>query len=739
MYHMFRIGLLVLLLLLTPRISYAQTIHGRVVDTEEEPLPGATVMVLETALGTSTAPDGTFRLEGLEEGTWHLLIRYVGYESRQISVTLPQEGEPTLEITLSPATTRTAEVLVTASLFRRITRYQPSQSYSSADIQQRNTSSLGALIDGEAGVAMRSFGIAPARPVIRGMDGERIQVLQNGMKMGDISATAHDHAVSLDPQSIEQLDVIRGPASLIYGSSAMGGIVNAHSNDIPSGWTAGSSGYVGSEGQSGMASLSGAGRYTYGTDSWAVSVRGSTRNTGDMKTPSGTIPGTDLRALHFATGAAYRGADTHAGASVQFVDQRYGVPEDPFDPDEEVELFMQRYAAQGTVARVLRHDFWEGAEFRASYNHYIHEEIEREYDSEGGYDEDLELSVDQDYAQAELLLQHGSRGILDNGTVGASLEYYRMKVGGDEALTPDARGVTVAGYVVEELALSSNWRLQAGVRLEWNRTESRPNPDFPDAGSTRNQGIWAGAVGVHGSVSDPLRVGFQLSRAHRAPSVEELFSDAIHLGAGAYEIGDPSLDNEIGYGADFFIDYETPARRIHLALYANRITNYITRVPTGENEPVRGLPILQYRGSDADMIGGELVVKQELTRRWSLTGQGDYIRATERNDSRQPLPLMPPLRLKGATEYDTGSWWGRLQVQHVFAQNRVAPAEETTGGYTLTEIAGGVRLGTHNLHQFTVTVENLFDVTWRDHLSRVDQRDIPMMGRNARVSYRYYF
>ncbi len=715
-------------------------LEGYVLDFDGNPLHGATIFLKETAQGSVAGPDGHFVISGISDGEWNLIVRYVGFQTKTVPVVIDNGTADMIRIVLQPETYSTDELIITASLFERLSRYQSAKSYSSADIQLRNTSSMGTLLDGEAGVAMRSLGPAPARPVIRGMDGERIQILQNGMKMGDISATAHDHAVILDPQSIERLDIVRGPASLIYGSSAMGGIVNAHTADIPSNWTSGSGGYIGGEGQTGTTSLSGSGRWTYGTGSRALTLRSSLRNTGNMQTPIGEIQGTDLQAAHLASGYAYRSDGWYAGASAQYSDQQYGIPEAPFDPDEEVVLKMQRGALQGIVHRRLNHVFWDGLEIRTVLNYYSHEELEREKDEDGRGTEDLELSVDQSYAQTDLLFQHGSRGVIDNGTVGFSLEHFDIAVGGEEALTPDAEGVTLAGYLVEEIQMPRKWLLQSGIRLEWNRTVSRANKDFPDAEETRSRRIWAGAVGVNGPLTENIRLGFQGSRSHRIPSVEELFSDAAHIGAGAYEIGDPTLKNEIGYGVDLFMDYHFDTWQAHLALYTNRISNYITMVPTGATDPGRGLPVMEYHGAEAVLYGGELTAQQQFTEKWSIATQADYVYGDELGDeSRQPLPFMPPFRVGGSISYDNGTGWARTGLRHALAQRRTASAEMSTDGYTLTQIAGGVRLGNQKLHHVTLTIENLFDVTWRDHLSRIEQRDIPMIGRNYRLSYRLYY
>lgn len=732
--------LIIIFLLLPFSILAQHSISGYVTDTAGSPLPGATIWIPQAETGTATDLSGRFEFTDLEDGSLTLVIRFVGYKPTEHQIYLPDAAAEPVRITMQEIVYLTDELLVVGTLFDRITRYQPTQSYSAGEIQQRNTSSIGTLLDGESGVAMRSMGNAPARPVVRGMDGERIQVLQNGMKMGDFSSTGADHAVILDPATIERVDIVRGPASLIYGSSAMGGIVNVHSADIPSGWTAGTSGYFGTEGQTGMESLSGLARFTYGTEDRALTFRSSLRNTGNMKTPAGEIPGTDLMSLHLGGGGAWRYDSGYSGFSLQYCDKKYGIPDDLFVQDEEVELAMQRFALQGVSHHRLDHGFWEAAEARLVYNYYTHEENEYGFSDGVLEDKSLELAIDHHFLQTDLLFQHTERGVIDNGTAGLTLAWRDVAVGGDEALTPDARGWTVAGFLIEEIALYRNWNVQTGVRLEWNHLRSVANEDYPEAGRTRSQGIWAGSAGVSGPVFGNARLGFQLSRSHRTPSLEELFADAIHFAAGAYEMGNPDLDDEVGYGLDVFLDYQSGSWDLHMALFANRIANYITLRPTGQFEPTRGYPILEYYGSDAELLGGEISARRKLSNRLDIKLGADYIHGSEMSDgTREPLPFMPPLRLSAESTYDTSRWWTGVRVRHAFTQDRTAEAEAETNGYTLTDFSAGARLGAANLHQIIITAENLFDVTWRDHLSRIEQRDIPMMGRNIRLSYRYYF
>jgi iron complex outermembrane recepter protein len=715
-------------------------ITGSVTDVHGNPVAGAAVAVAGTTTGVVTATDGSFRLE-LPAGRHNVMVRHVGYRIEYREITMPDMAGIFIEFTLAGDVVQSEEILITASLLQRITRYQPVRSYHTAEVQQRNTTSIGTLLDGEPGVAMRSMGPAPARPVVRGMDGERIQVLQNGMKMGDISSTAHDHAVVLDPMTADRVDIVRGPASLLYGSSALGGLVNVHTDDIVQNWSSGVGGYTSLEAQSATRGIAGASRWNYGTDAMNLTVRGSVRQTGDMRTPIGAIPDTDLSSVHLGSGLSWKRSGGFTGASVSWADQHYGIPEDPDDPQEEIRLYMQRLAVQGLSNHSLDHSFWQKAEFRVTYNYYHHEEWEREYLLDGTLDdEDLELKVTQNHIQGDLLLQHGHGTILRDGTAGVTLEYRDSRVGGDEALTPDARALTLAGFLLEEFELAPGMMLQAGLRTEWNWVSARANEGFPDGGEHRSRGVWAAALGLNRSLGQSVQLGIQVARSHRIPSIEELFADAAHIAASRYEIGNPSLGNEIGYGLDLFADYTGSGSRVHLALFANRISNYIRLQPLGMTDPVRGLPVLEYTGSDALLAGGEFQLLQQVSRNLQWHVNADYTYGSELSvGEKQPLPFMPPLRLAVGIEYDTGRWWSRARVRHALSQERTAPDEAATDAYTLTHLATGLKLGSSHVHTMTLSVDNLFNVTWRDHLSRIEQRDIPMMGRNIRLSYRITF
>jgi len=209
------------------------SLSGKIISsTSGEPITGATILVEELNRGTATDTDGHFIIRNLEEGTYTLVVRAVGFTEKKIRVTIPTEG---IAIELKPDIIRPDDVIITASPVGKDIHYQSAQAFNVRELQDMQSSSFGEMLDGQPGIAMRSFGPAPSRPVIRGFDGDRLLILENGERMGDLSNTAHDHNISLDPLVAERVEVVRGPASLLYGSSALGGVVNIITSDIPRG------------------------------------------------------------------------------------------------------------------------------------------------------------------------------------------------------------------------------------------------------------------------------------------------------------------------------------------------------------------------------------------------------------------------------------------------------------------------------------------------------------------------
>lgn len=702
-----------------------------------EPLIGANILLLENNRGAASDRNGYFKIDRLPEGTYTLRVRFVGYSTITETVSVPFAGEY-LQIVMQESTLEIDEIIITASPLGSPVGYQPAQSLSGESLQRRAASSIGEMLDGTPGLAMRSFGSAPARPVIRGLDGDRVLVLENGERMGDLAETAADHAIAMDPLAADKIEVVRGPASLLYGSSALGGVVNIFNEDIPQYWSRGASGTLALQGASMNNAAAGFGRIMYGTSHWVMTGRVSYRSAGDIRTPEGVLPGTFMRNLTGGVGIGYSNDKNSGGFTVNFLDKAYGLPEAIDDPDEDVEIRMDRIALHGRLHRELS-GFFRDIEFRVSGAQYSHREIEIEREDDGNVDEELGLEFTQSTISSTITARHGKAGLLSEGAIGVNFLYRLLNVGGEEAITPDARSAVFALFVYEEMPVLNKLRLQFGGRLEGHSISSVANEQFPKADMTRTSTTFSGSAGLNYRPLQSLEIGFQFARAHRTPTVEELFSDAPHLGTGKYEIGNPALKNEIGHGLDLFAKISAHSLQIEAAVFINSIDNFIFLRPTGEIHAPSGLPVYIYESDNALLTGAELYMQTLLSDRIHFETQLSYVRGSRRDAESTPLPFMPPLRGNAVLTYDPGSWWIGSKIQWADGQNRVIEEESTTEGYVLFGIEGGYRLHASGRHVVSFRINNFFDTTYRDHLSRVEDRDNPMPGRDASITYRWFF
>ena len=532
----------------------------------------------------------------------------------------------------------------------------------------------------------------------------------------------------------------------------MGGVVNLLTADIPDGWSRGWSGSVATQGASVNRGAAASGDVTYGTDHWAATSRLSLRETSDLRTPEARLPGTHLSSLDGQVGLAREQGGLRVGGSFSFTDRTYGIPEAIEDEDEEVFVEMERQAAQGFLNwRPQSPGAVKGLELRVSGTRFFQREIEQEFElSEEGrsgqirrlIDEDIELEFLQHSATSTATLRHGALGPVGEGAVGVHLWGRNLDVGGEEAFTPGARRGTAGVFTFQEVPLSESLRFQVGARGEGQWTRTLSNDDFPESDERRSSAAFSGSVGLHWTPRPGWEVGGQLARAHRTPMVEELYADGPHLGAGAFEVGDPALPDEVGHGMDLFVRGGNDRLGFELAGFLNRINDFVAFQPTGEVDPASELPIFHYEATDARMSGGEVTLYARLPMGLQVEGGFDYVRGDRVGGITDgvPLPSVPPFRTRLELRYEGDRFWVGTTVRGVAKQGRVAPQEDPTSGYLLWDGDAGVRLDPdRGRHTLIVQVENATNRLYRDHLSRVEERGFPMPGRNVAVSYRLRF
>jgi iron complex outermembrane recepter protein len=713
-------------------------VFGHVVSAQDgDHIPFINVLIEGTRIGTITDASGHYILTNLPVGRHTLVVKGMGYETSSVEFEISARESREIDVEVNYTGIGLDEIVITSSPTASGYRYQPDMTLMGEELQRRSEISFGEMLNNSPGIAMRSLGAAPARPVIRGMDGDRILVLENGERMGDISETSADHTIALDPLVASRLEVVRGPASLLYGSSALGGVINLMTTDIPDRWEPGSSGVMSLQGATMNQMGAGFGRYTYGNDNWAVTGRIAHRRASDITTPEGVLPGTSSQNIDASVGLGFNSGPAVGGLSLSLADMAYEIPDNIDNPDEGVEIRMQRQAFQGRV-NFDSPGFLDRGQLRFNASRMYQEEIEYEWE-DGTLFEDLEIFYEKYSFSSTLTMQHKPSGIFDRGAFGLNMHGHRLDVGGDNTYTPGEARVNAGLFTFQEIPLSNVMRLQAGMRIDFQHTGALPNDLFPDISSTRNAVNYSGSIGFNHRPLDQLEIGGQFARSHRNPSVEELFAQGPHLGVGVYEIGDENLKDEIGQGADLFVKWSNGIVEFEAAGFFNFFRNYIIFEPTGDIDPGSGFPVFRYTGDEARLMGGELGISFRLFENLQLGFNADYVDGVRYTNGREYLPFIPPLRFMANVEYDFGVGWIGGRLVSAAAQNRVAPEEDVTGGYTLVGLSAGFRVNYPGRHIVILRVDNLFDKSYRDHLSRIEDRNFPMPGRNFSLAYRLFF
>jgi iron complex outermembrane receptor protein len=701
--------------------AFAGSLEVKVADQDGNPLPGATLVLAGTHRETVTGPDGVGRFENVATGAYDVTARLSGFSATRAEVEVEDTGTVRLSVTLEVPFHFSETVTVSPGSRDTFESYQPASVLGGADLQQRVGATLGATLADEPGVNVRSFGAGNERPVIRGLDGDRVLILENGARTGDLSSQSADHGVTLDPASATQIEVVRGPATLLYGSSAIGGVINLVSDEIPTKPVEGLHGALTGQGATADEEGAFAGNVSGGNGKVAFRANGSYHRTSDYDTPDGAVPNSFSRSKSGGASLAATGRDGFLGASYQYVDTRYGVP---FVEEGKTTLNPRRHRLDLRAERRHLGSFIDGLKFQGGYRNYKHDEIEASGE--------IATSFRNELTEGQLLLNHRPVGRLA-GTFGAWASHRSYSAAGEEALAPPTKQNTLAAFVYEEVGYR-HVSFQFGGRVDHSTFETNgaavERPELPDRTFTD----FSGSVGILGYLRDDLTLALNFARAARNPSLEELYNLGPHAGNFAFEIGNPDLGTEVGYGADLSLRYRGPRLSGEGTLFLNDIDDYIFAFQTGEIDEEEGLPVVSYASADSQLRGFEAHVDAGLTQNLWLVLGGDAVHGELRADG-TPLPRIPPRRLWVGLRFQHRQFHLEGEVRNVAEQTRVYGVETPTEGYTTFGFHGSYEFGTGRaLHTVTVRLDNAGDELYRNHLSYIKDV-VPEMGRTFKLVY----
>lgn len=630
----------------------------------------------------------------------------------------------------------------------------PASALSGTGLILRRGSTLGETLDGLPGVSSTYFGPNANRPVIRGQDGDRIRVLRNAGASLDASSLSFDHAVPIDPLVVERIEVLRGPAALLYGGSAVGGVVNAIDNRIPKAPVEGLSGAVetrlgGAANERAVSALVEA-----GGPGFVLHADAFGRKTDDLRVPAFDRPLDDgaterrrriANSASSAQGGAIGGSlfwsRGYLGAGVDTYRNDYGIV-----AEDDITIRMRRDRL--TLAGELRAPggfvtTWRG---QASSTDYRHQEIE----GDGSIGTIFKTSGSDARLEAvHRALSLGGGRI--EGTVGAQFESARFSALGEEAFVPSTHTRQAAAFVLERWTWSDRGHLSVGMRAEQVRVRSEGDaaasePKFGPARERRFSPRSA-SVGAVLKLSPAWQISSHASYTERAPTSYELYANGVHAATGAFERGDPQQRLERGRNVDIGLGWAHGAHRVKVSVFDSRFSNYITLAATGEPDFVddegSSLPIFAFKGVRARLHGMEIEGSWravEGPRQVDVDTRLDAVRGTDL-DAGEPLPRLAPRRITAGVNLTQGAWTARAELQHAAAQARVPGTDTPTAGWTLINLSTSyvLRFGERDMLLFA-RLQNAGDKL-AFHASTVGtlRARAPLPGRSLAAGVRFVF
>ncbi len=609
------------------------------------------------------------------------------------------------------------------------------------ELSLKRESTLGDTLNGIPGVSATHFGPNASRPVIRGLDAERVRIMQNGVGVVDASSLSFDHAVSIDPLVIEQIDVVRGPAALLYGGSAVGGVVNAIDHRIPTEQLDGIMGRTearvgGADSQNNLAAVVDA-----GNGKFAIHADAYTRKTSDLDIPGfavssrkaqadgtprindGKLVNSSATGDGGALGASLTFDHGYVGASYSGLNNNYGTVA---EPNVRIDMKSQRWdiASEFTeLDKLGLGNIINRVKFRLAHTDYAHQELDSGIIGTTFKNSGTEGSLEAGHAKIELM-----NNLQLSGVLGLQFQNTTFAALGEEAFVPSTNTQTKSIYFYEELPINQ-LKLSFGGRTEHANIDASADAKFGPAKNTSfNPNSYA--LGGLYTFNHHWSFASNLSHNERAPSYFELYANGAHLATGQFEVGNGNFGKERSNGIDAQIRWKDEKNSFSAGPYYTRFSSFIGLLETGNNISVNGqlLPIAQFTEMAASFKGFEAEGKFNVADHLNLKLTGDYVRATNLTTG-EALPRIAPLRLGAGLHYQKNSIGARLDVLHAFAQNRTAANELATNGYTDVSALVSYKLPTKLNIELFAKASNLLNQEIRESSSFL--KDVAPQGARS--------
>ncbi|MFB3776224.1 MAG: TonB-dependent receptor [Bryobacteraceae bacterium] len=693
-----------------------------------DPLAHASVSISPLGRRTETDASGRYRITQVPPGKYEIMAHVHPLSDARRSIEVAADSTLTVDFAMTIAPIH-EHVTVTASGRGQLPleTFQSVSSLEVADLTTKAAASLGDVLEGELGVAKRSYGPGSSRPVVRGFDGDRLLILQDGMPTGTLSSQSGDHGEPIDVGTVDRIEIVRGPATLLYGTNAIGGAINVitehhqeheHAHEGVRGFLTGSGG-------SGNGQAGGSAGLEAGVGKWLLVANGGGSRTGDYRTPLGKVEnsGTEIRNSAVSAGRFGEGGFFRVNYGIQ--DGLYGIPFDASRHEHEadheegpVDLKWRRHNARFSGGLNDLGPALEKLSFNMDYSNWNHREMV------GGL-VGTEF-FNRQFSYRAVFSQRPRGRVLGSFGVNGIRRSYDVR--GNEQVTPAVTQNGFAVFALEEIALPRA-RLQLGGRLETNQYN-------PKGRTSRSFTGFSGSAGINTRLWRDGAFVTSYSYTYRAPAVEELYNSGPHHGNMAFEIGNPQLGRERANGLELGLRHRSGRVHAEANFFYYRIGDYVYLAPTGDFED--GLRVAVYSQGDARYVGGEALLHTGLRPNLWLNLGVDAVDAHLRR-SGQPLPRIPPLRGRIGLDARFGNLSLRPELVLADSQDRLYAGETRTAGYALANLTSSYTLARkHALHILSVNLFNAADRLYRNHASLIKDY-APEIGRGVRLAYTVRF
>lgn len=757
------------------------SISGHVKNTDNEPLEGASVAIYETQTGQITDKDGYFQFTNLPEGEYHLHISYLGYKCVDEDVKI-RSGNQYIAIRMQslPVEISDVEVIENTTTQRRHAQTVSVEIVDEDFIRRHAGGSLMNTLERLPGVASVSIGSSFSKPVVRGLAFNRVVVAENGIKQEGQQWGA-DHGLELDQYNIENLEIIKGPASLIYGSDAIGGVVAVQPPAIPATHSLKADVQFNAKSVNELLGISAgiSGR----SDKWFFRSRVTLQDYADYKVPAETavyntytleidraLKNTAGKEQNFSASGGYFSRDFTSTLTVSNVRHKIGFYADAHG----AELINFNFINYEKSRRDVHQPFQEVNHFKvisntkwqqdnhslavdAGFQYNFRQEIApaHVHGNQPQPTDNVELEFGLSTYSLNTRYKHRWSKLLET-TAGTNFQYQQNSIGGYTFLIPAYQRSIAGVSFFQNFNITARWKIKSGVRFDYGYLKTEryvenwlTNGEYKQRspGLEKKFTNFSWGVGTTYGMGELTHLKLNIGKSFRMPIAAELGANGMHHGTFRFEQGDSTITPEHAYQVDVTYEYENPAifggsdaLFFSLTPFVNYFTNFIFLRPSGEFNDEFGVgQIYRYTQSEALRIGGEIQLKYHFLEQFDFHLNGEYIYATNL-EANYPVPFTPPASLIADFQYSLKSWrWHKtttlgIAAQMVAAQNRVARNEPPTPAYELFHFSANTQLLLGNQPvEIGFQIQNLLNTNYLNHLSFYRLLEIPEAGRNYQL------